>query len=283
MTEGLPPLELAPLRLGERGPLQVQWREAGRAPQATHVLLHGIGSASASWAEQLRAAHGRPDVRVLAWDAPGYGLSAPVLPLEPSPADYGARLWHWLDQVGHTEPVTLVGHSLGALMAAAAARLAPARVRALVLLAPARGYGDASAQERGHKLRTRLDTLARLGPQGMARERAAAMLSPQALPWQVEAVRAAMAQVQVAGYTQAAHLLAGGCLRDELRGLSCPVQVACGSLDGITPPQACAAVAQGLGVALQDLGPVGHACPLEAGPAVNALLGLALPDRGAGA
>ena len=29
---------------------KVQFRRAGMAPQVTHVLLHGIGSASASWA-----------------------------------------------------------------------------------------------------------------------------------------------------------------------------------------------------------------------------------------
>ncbi len=253
---------------------QTHWREAGLAPQATHVLLHGIGSASASWSEQLRAAEGRTDLRLLAWDAPGYGQSAPVAPEAPQPRDYGERVWAWLDALGQQAPVVLVGHSLGALMAAAATRLAPARVNALVLLSPARGYGDAPPAERTQKLQARLDTLARLGPAGMAQARAAAMLSPQASAAHVEAVRANMAQVRPEGYAQAAHMLAQGVLQSELAGLRCPASVACGSLDSITPPEACQAVAEHLGVPLQDLGPVGHACALEAASAVNALLQL---------
>ena len=50
--------------------------------------------------------------------------------------------------------------------------------------------------------------------------------------------------------------------------------MACGSLDAITVPSACQKVADGLGVPLVDLGPVGHACPLEGAQAVNRLLGL---------
>ncbi len=53
------------------GDARVAHREAGDATAPTHVLLHGIGSASGSWAFQLAAAHGRPDLRVLAGDAPG--------------------------------------------------------------------------------------------------------------------------------------------------------------------------------------------------------------------
>lgn len=262
------------LQLTAPGPQQVQYRACGQATQATHVLLHGIGSASASWAEQLRAVEGRADLRLLAWDAPGYGQSAPVAPASPQPADYGERVWRWLDALGERAPVVLVGHSLGALMAGAAARLQPGRVKALVLLSPAAGYGDAPAAEREDKLNKRLQSLARLGPEGMARERASAMLSPAASAALVEAVRANMAQVHPEGYAQAARTLAAGVLLRELAGLRCPVSVACGSLDAITVPSACQAVAQGLGVPLVDLGPVGHACPLEAAAAVNRLLGL---------
>lgn len=266
--------DLPELHLSGSGSAQVQWREAGQAPAATHVLLHGIGSASGSWAEQLRCAQGRPDLRVLAWDAPGYGRSAPVAPDAPQARDYGERLWAWLDDIGERKPLVVVGHSLGALMAAAAARLQPDRVQALVLLSPARGYGDAPAAEREHKLQARIKTLADLGPQGMADARASAMLSPQAPAALVAAVRANMAQILPAGYTQAARMLAQGTLTQDLQALSCPVTVACGSLDTITPPASCQSVADSLGLPLIDLGPVGHACALEAAGRVNALLQL---------
>ncbi len=251
----------------------VSYREAGSAAEVTHVLLHGIGSASGSWVRQLEAAQGKA-LRVLAWDAPGYGDSTPVAAEWPSADDYAARLWAWLDALNVRAPVTLVGHSLGALMAGRAARLAPSRVQRLVLLSPAGGYGHAEAAVREQKLNDRLASLARLGPQGMAQARGAAMLSPGAPDELVEAVRQSMSQVIPAGYTQAARLLAHGTLADDVAALGCPIAVASGSADGITTPAACQKVAQAAGVSWNDLGSAGHACPLEAPGQVNTLLGL---------
>jgi len=252
----------------------LRYRTAGRVGRVTHVLLHGIGSASGSWVRQLQAAQDKDALRLLAWDAPGYGDSSALPAESPGAADYAARLWAWLDAVAATDPLVLVGHSLGALIATRAAAMRPDRVSRLVLLSPARGYGNAPAAERERRLNERLATLQSLGPAGMADRRAAAMLSPSATAEQIEFVRDTMAQIVPAGYAQAARLLAGGDLLGDLPQLRCPIAVACGAADTITPPEACAAVAQAAGVPLQDLGPAGHACPLEAADAVNRLLGL---------
>ena len=104
----------------------VQFRRghaAGDVAAVTHVLLHGIGSASASWLAQLQQATDAsgPTHHLLAWDAPGYGASTALPMGAPCAADYAARMWHWLDALGVAQPITLVGHSLGALMAASAA------------------------------------------------------------------------------------------------------------------------------------------------------------------
>jgi pimeloyl-ACP methyl ester carboxylesterase len=147
-------------------------------------------------------------------------------------------------------------------------------VQRLVLLSPAAGYGNAEPAVREQKLRDRLSTLERLGPQGMAQARGAAMLSPGAPAELVEAVRDSMSQVIPAGYTQAARLLAHGTLLADVARLHCPVTVASGNADGITTPASCQAVAQAASVTWNDLGSVGHACPLEAPGPVNALLGL---------
>ena len=264
-----------PIRLAELGGgARVAYREAGSAAAVTHVLLHGIGSASGSWTFQLAAAQASPAVRVLAWDAPGYGDSTPLAPEAPDATDYATRLWAWLDALGVGTPVTLVGHSLGALMVARAAVLQPPRVQQLVLLAPARGYGQAPAAERADKLSSRLALLDKLGPEGLALARGAAMLSPSAPVVLVDAVRETMARIRVGGYTQAARLLDQGDLMADLQQVNCPVRVASGSADTITPPAACAAVAHGVGQDRHDLGPVGHACPLEAADAVNTVTGL---------
>jgi pimeloyl-ACP methyl ester carboxylesterase len=253
---------------------KVQFRSAGSAPQVTHVLLHGIGSASASWAFQLGAAVGRSDVRVLAWDAPGYGRSA-HLPMDvPSAEHYAECLWAWLDALYVTRPVILVGHSLGALMVASAARLRPCSVSRVVLLSPARGYGDAPMAERERVVQGRLTNLQRLGPQGMALARAAAMLSPGAAPELQEAVRENMSQIDPAGYTQAVQMLGQANLLEDVKRLICAVAVASGEEDTVTAPSSCDLVAQTLALKRISLGAVGHACALEAVDAVNDLLGL---------
>ncbi len=255
---------------------KVQFRHAG-APvgRTTHVLLHGIGSGSASWLMQLEAAaQVGANAGVLAWEAPGYAASTPLPMAQPQAQDYAARLWHWLDALGVTSPITLVGHSLGALMAARAAMEQPERVARLVLLAPAQGYARATLQEREKKLNDRLNTLATLGPQGMADQRGAAMLSAQAAATQVAFIQSVMAQIKPAGYTQAAHLLAQGDVGADLARWHGSLLIASGSADTITPMAACQALAAQCQVAWHDLGPVGHACALEAGHAVNQLLNL---------
>lgn len=253
---------------------KVQFRSAGMAPQVTHVLLHGIGSASASWAFQLGAAVGRSDVRLLAWDAPGYGRST-HLPMDlPSAQDYAERLWSWLDALYVTQPVVLAGHSLGALMAASAARLRPQGVSRLLLLSPARGYGDAPLADRERVVQGRLTNLQQLGPQGMAAARATAMLSPRASPVLQEAVRMTMSQIDPAGYSQAVQMLGQANLAQDLKCLSCPVAVASGDDDTVTTPEGCELVAQVLNLKRISLGAVGHACSLEADDVVNHLLGL---------
>ena len=279
---------------------QVAYRHSGAAAQATHVLLHGIGSCSANWLAQLEAAALNPAFCLLAWDAPGYG-SSDALPMDtPSAADYAHRLWAWLDALDALRApdakrgaasdapsatvasrLTLVGHSLGCLMAASAAVQSPQRVKRLILLAPAQGYALAPAALRDKKLQDRLDSLARLGPAGMAQARGAAMLSSSASADQVAFVQQAMAQVNAAGYAQAARMLAGGDLRSDLSHLAeqaapsaCLVWVASGSADTITPPEGCQQVAAHINAPYVSLGAVGHACAVEAADEVTRLIGL---------
>lgn len=247
----------------------ISYRRAGNGPLL--VLLHGIGSASGSWLRQLQRLQDR--FTVLAWDAPGYGQSQPVAPAWPQAADYGQRVWQWLDALGLGEaPIRLAGHSLGCLMAAAAAAERPAQVQRLWLLSPALGYGRAEAAVRDGKLQDRLAKLAALGPAGMAEQRGAAMLSPAADADLVAYVKSIMAAIDPAGYTQAAHLLAQADLAGLLAAVRCPVTVASGSADTITPAAGCADLAGRAGAPHLSLGPVGHACALEAADAVNHLL-----------
>ena len=258
---------------------RVQYRRAGLAKHVTHVLLHGIGSGSGSWVAQLEAARRSHDLCVLAWDAPGYGESVSLDKQSPLAHDYAARMWAWLDALQKngtnvSRSFVLAGHSLGALIAARAAAMRANAVSRLVLLSPAQGYGNALPEEREEKLHSRLNNLKALGPEGMAAKRSHAMLSPNASKVQLDWVREIMSQIHPHGYAQAAYMLSQGTLLRDLEGVRCPVVVASGEADGITPPAACALVAEAAGVERVSLGSVGHACPLEAAERVNTLMGL---------
>lgn len=258
----------------------IDFLEVG-APNAAvrGVLLHGIGSTAESWAEVL-AGLGQVGERWVAWNAPGYEGSTPLPMDAPVAADYAERMWAWLDAAGVSCPVVLVGHSLGALMAAAAARQRPFSVSELVLLSPARGYAQSPAAEREAKWRQREQAIAQ-GAAAMAAARGAAMVSAGASAAVKAQVMALMARMQPRGYVQAARMLSEGDLAADLAALAgaCPVWVASGLADTITPPAACEQVARAAGVPYTPLGAgsaIGHACAIEAPHAVLAVLAACL-------
>ena len=82
---------------------QVGYRQSG-VQHITHVLLHGIGSASGSWLMQLEAAQGN-DSGLLAWDAPGYGASSPVKSANLQAGEYADKSWAWLDALQTSQPI----------------------------------------------------------------------------------------------------------------------------------------------------------------------------------
>ncbi len=97
------------------------------------VFLHGAGNDHTYWGLQTRffAHHG---FSVLVPDLPGHGRSEGPVPENID--DYADWLWRFLDEAG-AQTAALAGHSMGSLIALAAAALAPDRVTALVLAGPA--------------------------------------------------------------------------------------------------------------------------------------------------
>lgn len=250
----------------------VSVRECGAVPGGALplVCLHGIGSGAASWLEAALILSQR--TRVIAWDAPGYGESTPLPMDAPRGADYAQRLHDMLDALG-IERCVLVGHSLGALMAAPAVRQRSERFAALALISPARGYGAAARAADSARVRSqRLATLAELGVAGMAAQRSARLVSDRASPVARAWVQWNMARLNEHGYRQAIELLCGS---DLLADLPVPISthVACGALDVVTPPAACAEVAQATGVALHPIEQAGHASYVEQPAAVAQWLG----------
>jgi len=99
----------------------------GRGPAV--VLVHGLGSSSRHWMPLAREL--ARDHRVAFAELPGHGLAPLTQPFSLDQAT--VALDKALDDRFH-EPVVLVGHSVGGLVAAAEALRAPYRVRALILV-----------------------------------------------------------------------------------------------------------------------------------------------------
>jgi pimeloyl-ACP methyl ester carboxylesterase len=247
----------------------VSFRAAGAGPAL--CLLHGIGSQSGSWVPQLDALAARD--RVIAWDAPGYGGSDVLPAAAPVAADYAATLAALWDALG-IERALVVASSLGALIAGAFAARWAARVAGLVLLNPAGGYGRADPAERAARLAQRLERLATLGPEGMARDLAPGMLSTAASAEARALAAWSTARLRPDGYAQAARMLAGGSLADDAASYSGPVLVVAGSEDTITPPASCEAIAARFSKGkYRLLEGVGHLSYLDTPDAVNTLIG----------
>lgn len=251
----------------------LSWLERpGAGP--TLVLLHGIGSQAASFTPLLPYLDTR--TRVIAWNAPGYGGSAP-LPMEwPSAADYANRLSGLLAAVGAKE-ITVLGHSLGALIAAAFATRHCDQLGRLVLASPALGHGIVRGAMLSAAAQARIDDLARLGPEQFAKARAAGLVfQPEAHPEVVALVERGMAQVGLHGYAQAARMLSSGRLLDDAERLLVRTDVIVGAEDTITPPEsahrahtALRGLARG---ALHEIPAAGHAIYQQAPAAFAAAL-----------
>ena len=96
------------------------------------VLLHGLGNSHVSW--RMFAAELVPDFRVLAVDLPGHGLS-PLMGRSTSVVANHDVLGRLILEIS-ADPVTLVGHSMGASLAVLQAAKHPEAVRRMALLAP---------------------------------------------------------------------------------------------------------------------------------------------------
>lgn len=231
------------------------FREQGSG--APLMLLHGISSGAAAWHKQMAL----PGCRVLAWEMPGYGDS-PMLTVEKADAgDYAQALAALLDRL-QLQRVTLVGHSLGALIAAAFAARFPERVARLALADPAQGYAQASPAIREQVWRSREQQMA-LGGEILAQTRAGKLLRCDARPQDIATVADGMRRLRAAGFLAAAWMLAHDDIHRWLAGYRGGFEVWCGEQDSITPPEQAQALAQRYGMPYRPIARAGHASYLD--------------------
>lgn len=202
-----------------------------RGGPETVVLLHGVGSSSATWAELAPLLDERytlvmPDYR-------GHGASdAPEVPYEL--ADFVGDVVRLLDEL-ELETVHLVGFSIGAIFAQAVAVENPTRVTSLVLL---NSIAARTEEERERALQ-RLEVIRTSDPAEVARASVERWFTPEfvaARPDLVEAEVAIVSANKVAPYAASYSVLATTDLIDSVVGITCPVLLITGENDrGSTP------------------------------------------------
>lgn len=243
------------------------YRECGSG-ENTVVLLHGIGSGAGSWYECANSLG--KQARVIAWNAPGYGGSTPLLPEAPLASHYARHLHQLLSGLGIGRPV-LVGHSLGALMAAAYASLFGDALQGLLLFSPALGYGACGQEARAQQVRQqRFTHLHTKGIDGMAQALPDRLLSAGASAANKAEVQYNASRITPQGYAQAIQLLCGDTITHYPVPSHTPVY--CGELDIVTTPEQSAAYAQASGLPFSLIKNAGHACYVEQpGQVANAI------------
>lgn len=249
------------------------------------VLVHGLGGSHVNWmAVGARLAE---RARVIALDFPGFGRT-PLAGRSASIAANQAMLDRFLDTVVE-EPAILVGNSMGGLISLLQAADAPAKVRGLVLVAPAQprpagsrpdllvaatfaAYALPGVGERVLGWRA-----ARLGPEGLVRATLQLCCGdPGLVSADVVAAHVALARDRIAGmpwahgaFLEASRslllvLFRAGRFRAAVRRITAPTLIVQGTRDRLVPvaaSQALAALRPDWSLVLLD--GVGHVPQLE--------------------
>jgi len=230
----------------------------------TVLMLHGIGGGHLSFAPQVETL-ASSGYRAVAWDMPGYGHSAPI---EPYTFKGLAAACIALIESLQCGDVTLVGHSMGGMVAQEVVARRPELVSKLVLAgtSPSFGKPDGEWQQRFIAERTApLDA-------GLSMSQLAALLvpemtGPQALPEGLKLAAHCMSQVNPSTYRRALEALVTFDRRGNLPNIVVPTLLIAGEHDRNAPPA----------VMKKMAGAIPHSTYIEL-PGVGHLQNLEAPD-----
>lgn len=217
-----------------QGPLVVRVDEAAAPTAPTVVLLHALGTDMSIWdalARQLLAS--RTVIRI---DAPGHGQS-PAWPADTVTLQTLAQsVVAILAQLPVTEPVDMLGTSMGAVVALQVAELAPVKVLRLVLVGALLVRAEISAQD----MRSRSTTIAEAGMGPLADTMVARWFPPRSDgddQQTMAQLRALILKTDPHAYVACSDALASYDLSQALRGHQRNSLLIAGADDGAIPEQ----------------------------------------------
>lgn len=234
------------------------------------LLLHSLGTDLRLWDDLIP--HMKPAPRVLRFDLRGHGLS-PDPAGDLTLADFSSDAVALLDHFGIAN-ATVLGLSIGGLIALDLALRHPARVNALILSDTAAKIGTPELWQ------TRMDTLRTHGMAHLADTILPRWFAPDFAtrhPTEYQGARTLFIRNSVQGYTAACAALRDSDLRSAIHQITAPTLVLCGTEDSATPPAVVQELANALPNARFALIPdAGHTPPVEQpermGEAIQAFL-----------
>jgi 3-oxoadipate enol-lactonase len=254
----------------ELGDVRIAYEDRGDGSRESSavVFLHGLGGSSYSWWGQLAACEKRGH-RVIAYDQRGAGRSSRP------PGPYSIELWaedleRLLDRLG-VEHATLVGHSVGCMIAEHAAARLRERVRGLALIGGALRWRPEAGpvfEERVRLARAgQMDEIAQAVAQtGLSEQCRRQNPALHGLFCELIASNDPTAYADWSAATAVGEML-------ETERITCPTLALAGELDPVTPPAFAEAIAAAVpGARAGVIEGAAHWCQLEAPGAVNARL-----------
>ena len=230
------------------------------------LMLHGIGGGHLAFAPQLETL-AQAGFRAVSWDMPGYGHSDPIEPYTfKGLAEKCIELIEGLTFKAPRPGVTLVGHSMGGMVAQELVLRRPELVERLVLCGTSAAFGKPDGDWQQAFVQSRMAPL--LAGQTMAElaeTLVPAMAGPQALPEGLTLARHCMAQVPVATYRRALEALVGFNRQEALGGIAVPTLLMVGEHDPNAPPKVMQRMAERIpGSRYVEFSGIGHLMNLEA-------------------
>jgi pimeloyl-ACP methyl ester carboxylesterase len=199
----------------------------------TVLMLHGIGGGHLAFAPQVETL-ASSGYRAVAWDMPGYGRSAPI---EPYTFKGLAQSCITLIESLSCGGVTLLGHSMGGMVAQEVVARRPELVNKLILCGTSPSFGNSEGNWQREFIAQRTAPL----DAGKSMAELAEMLVPQmvgpgSLPEGVRLATLCMSQVPASTYRRALEALVTFDRRADLKRIQSPTLLVAGELDRNAPP-----------------------------------------------